>query len=35
MLWLQEHKTVWRVAILALLLVAIMGPWIFDKINVP
>jgi len=35
MLWIQEHKTGWRVAILALLLAAIMGHWIFDRINVP
>ena len=35
MSWIQEHKTVWRVVILVLLMVAIMGPWIFDRINVP
>jgi hypothetical protein len=35
MLWLHEHKNVWRVAILALLLVAILGPWWFDRIVVP
>jgi len=34
--WIQEHKTVWRVAILVLLLVAIMGPWgFFEPVNVP
>jgi len=35
MLWIQEHKTVWRVAILVLLLVAFLGPWVFEQINVP
>ena len=36
MLWINEHKNVWRVAVLVLLLVAIMGPWGFgDLINVP
>lgn len=35
MSWLHEHKGVWRVAILVLLLVAVIGPWMFDRINVP
>jgi hypothetical protein len=35
MSWINKHKRFWRVAILVLLLVAIMGPWIFDRINVP
>ena len=35
MLWLNEHKNDWRVAVLGLLLVAIMGPWAFDRIYVP
>ena len=30
-----EHKNVWRVAELVLLLAAIMGPWAFDRIYVP
>ena len=34
-LWLHEHKNVWRVAVLVLLLVAIMRPWGFDVVNVP
>ena len=33
--WINKHKNAWRVAILALLLVAISGPWIFDQILVP
>ncbi len=35
MSWINKHKRVWRVIILVLLLVAIMGPWTFDRINVP
>lgn len=35
MLWLNQSKRIWRVAILILLLVAISGPWGFDRINVP
>jgi hypothetical protein len=35
MLMIQEHKTIWRVAILVLLSVAMIGPWFFDLINVP
>jgi len=36
MLWINEHKGVWRVAILVVALVAIMGPWTFtDLIHVP
>ena len=34
-MWINEHKNVWRVAVLVLLLVATMGPWTFDLINVP
>ncbi len=33
--WMNEHKRVWRVTGLILLLVAIIGPWTFDKIYVP
>jgi len=35
MSWINEHKKVWRVAILVVGLVAIMGPWVFDVIYVP
>ena len=36
MLWINEHKGVWRVAILVVALVAIMGPWTFtDLLHVP
>jgi len=33
--WINEHKNVWRVAVLVLLPVAFLGPWAFDQINVP
>jgi hypothetical protein len=35
MSWIIEHRRVWGIAILALLLLAMMGPWSFDQINVP
>ena len=35
MSWMIEHKNVWRVVLLVVMLVAIMGPWIFDQILVP
>jgi len=35
MSWIIEHKRVWRVVILVLLLIAIVGPWAFDLIIVP
>ncbi len=35
MLWINEHKNVWRVAILVMVLVAFLGPWTFDLIWVP
>ncbi len=34
-LWIIEHKHVWRAVVLGLLLLAIIGPWAFDRINVP
>ena len=34
MMWMNEHKRVWRVAVLGLLLVAILGPWAFARIMV-
>lgn len=35
MIWLNKHKRIWRVSILLLLLVALTGPWSFDRIHVP
>jgi hypothetical protein len=33
--WLNDRKRIWRVIALAVLLLAILGPWAFDRINVP
>jgi hypothetical protein len=35
MSWINKHRRVWGFVILALLLMAGMGPWGFDVINVP
>ena len=35
MLFLDKNKRIWRTAILIMLLVAIIGPWTFEQINVP
>lgn len=35
MSWINEHKAVWRVAVLIVLLVAVKGPWFFDQVYVP
>jgi len=35
MSWINKHRKIFRVTILALLVVAIMGPWLFDVIYVP
>ena len=35
MLWLDKNKRIWRTAILIMLLVALIGPWTFERINVP
>jgi hypothetical protein len=35
MFWLHEHNRVWRVPILVLILMALIGPWAFDRVNVP
>lgn len=32
---LMSHKRVWRMVLLGLVFVALLGPWAFDKINVP
>jgi hypothetical protein len=34
-LWLKEHKRIWRVFFLVMLVVAMFGPWSFDRIAVP
>lgn len=33
--WLDEHKNILRFAILTLLITTLIGPWMFDQINVP
>jgi hypothetical protein len=33
--WLNERRRIWRVIALAALLLAILGPWAFDRTNVP
>ncbi len=33
--WLKSHKRIWRTAILAVLIVAVLGPWAFDLLSVP
>jgi hypothetical protein len=35
MLWIDDHKGVWRAAVLVLLVVAVVGPWTFDRIYMP
>ena len=35
MLLLDKNKRIWRTAILIMLFVALIGPWTFERINVP
>jgi len=35
MSWIYEHQRNWRIALLILIVLAFMGPWVFDRINVP
>jgi hypothetical protein len=35
MLWLIKNARIWRIFILVLLLIAFVGPWAYDRINVP
>lgn len=35
MLWFKEHKRKWRLAFLIMLVIAMIGPWFFDRISVP
>ena len=35
MSWIVEHSRDWRVGALVMILVAFVGPWWFDRINVP
>jgi hypothetical protein len=33
--WMNASSNIWRGFVLGLLVVALMGPWVFDQINVP
>lgn len=35
MLWLAQHRRIWRISIMAIVLIAFIGPWGYDRINVP
>lgn len=35
MLWLDQHRRIWRIIILAIVLITFIGPWGYDLINVP
>jgi hypothetical protein len=35
MKWFNKGKRIWRLSFLAMLVVAMIGPWFFDRINVP
>jgi hypothetical protein len=35
MTWIEKHKRIWRISILVLMVVSLLGPWAFDLINVP
>jgi hypothetical protein len=35
MSWVSEHQLTWRMALLVLMVVAIIGPWSFDRVYVP
>ena len=35
MSWLQKNKQLWRISILLSLMVAFLGPWVYERISVP
>jgi len=35
MSWITEHARVWRIVALIFLVAAVLGPWVYDLINVP
>jgi hypothetical protein len=35
MSWLNEHKRGWRITFVILLIIAIIGPWFLERINIP
>jgi hypothetical protein len=32
---IYEHQRNWRIALLILIVLAVMGPWVFERLNVP
>ena len=35
MTWIQEHRCYWRTAVIALLMVAFIGPWVLERLYKP
>ena len=35
MSWINQHQNDWRIALIVVMVVAFMGPWAFERINVP
>ena len=35
MTWIQEHRRQWRITVIALLMVAFMGPWVLERLYIP
>ena len=35
MSWIGKNKVVWRIATVVMAFVAMMGPWVYDRISVP
>ena len=35
MTWIQEHRRIWRIAVIALLMIAFMGPWVLERLYIP
>jgi hypothetical protein len=35
MTWIQKHRRHWRIAIIALLMVAFMEPWVLERLYIP
>jgi len=33
--WFKEHKRAWRTGFILVLALAMIGPWFFDRVNVP
>jgi len=35
MAWFREHRTLMRLCVLALLIIALLGPWVYEALSVP